>query len=178
VPGLVVGLALGALFFVSVNPTMVALAIALITLWFVVRWFWQGAKVPTAGEGTPVQPVKALVCSAVSGFITFIAHGGNPPMAYYLLPRGLGKTMYVGTMIAVFIWSNTVKLIIYGWLFRERPVIFLMALSLMPALPLGIWLGRRMHDRLDERKLYLVLYLLLAVAGGKLLWDSVVKLVG
>jgi uncharacterized protein len=177
-PGVVVGLALGATFFVEVDPRLVALAIALVTLWFVARWFLTGATVPKPGEGLPVQPVKALVCSTISGFITFIAHGGNPPMAYYLLPRGLHKSSYAGTLIAVFVFSNTVKLAMYGWLFRDRPTVFLMALTLMPALPFGVWLGKRLHDRMDARKLYLTLYLLLGATGLKLLVDSVVKLVG
>jgi uncharacterized membrane protein YfcA len=66
----------------------------------------------------------------------------------------------------------------YGWLFRERPHVFLMALTLMPALPAGVWLGRRLHDRLDEHKLYLALYLLLALAGLNLLVHSVAQLIG
>jgi uncharacterized membrane protein YfcA len=178
IPGVVIGLALGAAFFVAVDPRYVALAIALVTLWFVARWLWRGARVPTADEAQPVQPAKALACSALSGFITFIAHGGNPPMAYYLLPRGLDKTRYPGTLIAVFLVSNTVKLVMYGWLFRERPHVFLMALTLMPALPVGVWLGRRLHDRLDEYELYLALYLLLALAGLNLLVHSVAQLIG
>lgn len=125
-----------------------------------------------------MQPAKALICATVSGFTTFVAHAGNPPLAYYLLPRGLHKTVYVSTLIAVFLVSNTIKLLIYVWLFRDRPVIFLMALALMPALPVGTWLGRRLHDRLDERTLYLALYSLMALAGFKLLVDSVVKLAG
>jgi uncharacterized membrane protein YfcA len=173
IPGIVVGLTLGATFFVSVDPHLVALAIALVTLWFL-----GGAKLPAPGEGTPVQPLKALICSTISGFITFIAHGGNPPMAYYLLPRGLDKTSYAGTQIAVFVWSNSVKLVMYVFLFHDRPIVFLMALSLMPALPLGVWLGKRLHERLDARKLYLTLYLLLGATGMKLLVNSVVRLVG
>ena len=174
VPGMLVGLALGALFFVRVDPAVVALAIAIITLWFCLRWFLSGRH--AIGGGQPVQPVKALVCAAISGFTTFIAHAGNPPLAYYLLPRGLHKTVYVSTLIAVFLVSNTVKLAIYVWLFRDQPVIFLMALALMPALPAGTWVGRRLHDRLNERTLYLALYSLLALAGLKLLADSVMKL--
>jgi uncharacterized membrane protein YfcA len=178
VPGMLIGLALGATFFVEVNPHVVALAIALITLWFCARFFLSGHNAMGTGKGTPVQPVKALICATVSGFSTFIAHAGNPPIAYYLLPRRLDKTVYVGTLVANFLVSNSVKLLIYIWLFRDRPVIFLMAASLMPALPIGTWIGRRLHDRLNERTLYLTLYSLLALAGLKLLWDSVAQLAG
>lgn len=177
-PGMLIGLALGAFFFVRVDPHLVALAIAIITLWFCLRWFLSGRGTVGAGKGTPIEPVKAVVCAAISGFSTFIAHAGNPPIAYYLLPRRLEKSAYVGTLIAIFLVSNTVKLVVYVWLFRDRPEIFLMAISLMPALPVGTWIGRRLHDRLDERTLYLALYSLLAVAGLKLLGDSVMRLIG
>ena len=178
VPGMLVGLALGAIFFVQVDPRLVALAISIITLWFCLRWFLSGRHAAASGSGLPVQPVKAMICAAISGFSTFIAHAGNPPLAYYLLPRGLHKTVYVSTLVAIFLVSNTIKLFIYIWLFRDQPVIFLMALSLMPALPIGTWVGRKLHDRLSERMLYLALYSLLAVAGVKLFVDSLQKLMG
>jgi uncharacterized membrane protein YfcA len=175
VPGMLVGLALGAIFFVRVDRRLVALAIAIITLWFCLRWFLSGRHALDR-PGMPVQPVKAMACATLSGFTTFIAHAGNPPLAYYLLPRRLEKSVYVGTLIAIFLVSNTIKLGVYVWLFRDRPEIFLMAVALMPALPIGTWLGRRLHDRLDERTLYLALYSLLALAGLKLLADSVIRL--
>lgn len=176
-PGMLIGLGLGATFFVEVNPHLVALTIALITLWFCLRYFISERKAVGPGTGTPVQPVKAMACAVIAGFSTFIAHAGSPPIAYYLLPRRLDKTVYVSTLVANFLVSNTIKLVIYIWLFRNRPVIFLMAASLMPALPIGTWVGRKFHDRLNERTLYLVLYLMLATAGLNLLVESVLRLI-
>ena len=40
-----------------------------------------------------------------------------------------------------------------------------MAVALMPAVPLGVWAGKRLHDRLDEQRLYFWCYLLVGVAG-------------
>jgi uncharacterized membrane protein YfcA len=168
VPGMLAGLAVGALFFVSIDPRIVALAIALVTLWFTARFFVH-ARAPK--EGAPVSPVKALICGAISGFTTFIAHGGNPPIAFYLLPRGLSMTVYAGTITAVFLVSNTVKLILYLWL-NANPAALLMAVLLMPAIPLGVWAGKLLHDRLDQNLLYLCCYLLLGATGLKLLVDS------
>lgn len=170
-PGIFIGLGIGALFVAYVDPRLVALAIASVTLWFTGRWLLVDRKVVT--ESRPVQPAKAVICSALSGFATFISHGGNPPVAWYLLPRGLPKTIYAGTLIALFLFSNQVKLALYFWLTAHNPATLLMALVLMPAIPLGVWLGRRLHDRLDEQKLYLFFYLLLGATGLKLFIDSV-----
>jgi uncharacterized membrane protein YfcA len=169
-PGIFVGLGIGALFVAFVDPRLVALAIAAVTLWFTGRWLLHDRKI--VSDNAPVNPGKALVCAALSGFATFIAHGGNPPIAWYLLPRGLSKTVYAGTMIALFLFSNTVKLGLYFWLTAHNPRTLLMAAVLMPAIPVGVWLGKRLHDRLDEKRLYLFFYLLLAVTGLKLLIDS------
>jgi uncharacterized membrane protein YfcA len=47
-----------------------------------------------------------------------------------------------------------------------------MALCL-PAVPLGVWAGWHLHNRLDQRQLYRACYGLLVVTALKLLWDGV-----
>ncbi len=46
-----------------------------------------------------------------------------------------------------------------------------MALCLA-AVPLGVWAGWRLHERLDQRGLYRACYALLVVTAVKLLWDG------
>ncbi len=144
VPGMMAGLGLGALFFVAVDPRVVALGIALITLWFTGRWFVKGR---THKDGpAAVAPAKALVCGAAAGFTTFVAHGGNPPLAIYLLPRRLPKSVYAGTTVALFTISNTVKLAIYVAIAIHDPQPLWLAAALMPAIPLGVYAGKVLHD--------------------------------
>jgi uncharacterized protein len=176
VPGMLIGLGVGTLFFVLIDPRMVALAIAVVTLWFTARWFMHGRN--STATGAPVAPLKALVCGAMSGFTTFIAHAGNPPIAFYLLPRGLPITVFAGTITAIFLVSNTVKLVIYFWLMATDLKVLIMAAVLVPAIPVGIWAGKLLHDRLDQHRLYLVCYLLLGLAGLKLFFDSMRALIG
>jgi hypothetical protein len=174
VPGMIAGLCLGAMFVAEVDPRIVALGISTVILWFTARYFLRNRSTP-AGYAQ-VNPVLALVCSALSGFTTFIAHGGNPPIAYYLLPRSLPKTIYAGTMIALFLVANTVKLAFYLWLCDMR--VLLMAVALMPVVPLGVWVGKRLHDRLDEQRLYFWCYALVGAAGLRLFIDSAYRLIG
>ena len=81
-------------------------------------------------------------------------------------------------MIALFLVSNTVKLALYLWLSANDLRVLLMAVALMPAVPLGVWAGKRLHDRLDEQRLYFWCYLLVGVAGLRLFIDSAIKLIG
>jgi uncharacterized membrane protein YfcA len=46
----------------------------------------------------------------------------------------------------------------------------------VPIIPLAVGLGWRLHNRLDERRLYQLIYLILAATSLKLLWDGVVGL--
>jgi len=175
-PGMLAGLALGALFFVSVDPHLVALAIAVTALWFTARWFLK--RNGEQARPAPVSPLKALVCGGLSGFTTFIAHGGAPPLAFYLLPRRLPKSVYAGTSVALFAFSNQIKLAIYVGIAFHDPYPFWLALALMPAIPVGVWAGKALHDRLDENQLYFVCYLLICLGGVKLLYDSLLALLG
>ena len=174
VPGMLVGLSLGALFFVYFDPRLVALAIALLSLWFAGRWFLRDRKLKAAGA--PPSPPKALACGALSGFSTFISHAGNAPIAYYLLPRGLDKTAYAGTVTAFFTSSNSAKFLLYVWLTAQNPQAWIKAAILLPVIPLGVWIGTRFHERIDEYQLYFFCYTIVAVSGAKLLYDSLYAL--
>jgi uncharacterized membrane protein YfcA len=175
-PGMVVGVGLGALFFVMVDQRILVLGIAVVTIVFAVRYFLRERFKPQTG--LPVSPPKALIFGTVGGFTTFIAHAAAPPISVYLLPRGLSKTAYAGTMVALLTFSNAFKIIPYIWFGFQRPEALWQALPLLPAIPLGVWLGKRMHDRLDANRLFFWCYLLVGVAGLKLLADSVAKLLG
>jgi uncharacterized membrane protein YfcA len=177
VPGAAAGLGLGAVFVSEVDPRIVALGISIVILWFTARYLLRDHSAPAGGH-TPINPVLALICGSLSGFTTFISHGGNPPLAYYLLPRGLPKTVFAGTMIAFFLVTNVVKLALYLWLSTNNARVLLMAVALMPAVPLGVWAGKRLHDRLDEQRLYFWCYLLVGAAGLRLFVDSAMKLIG
>jgi uncharacterized membrane protein YfcA len=173
-PGLVAGIAIGYLVFTLVDPRIVTLVIGVTTLAFTAHWFLRGRL--ATGAARPVIPAVALLAGTASGFTTFVAHAGGPPIAMYLLSRGLHKTALVGTTVALFTLGNWLKAPPYLLLGLGKPDVLWSALSLAPAVPLGIWLGRIAHDRLDQKTLFLWCYVLLAVAATKLTVDAVLAL--
>ena len=175
-PGMVIGIGLGALFFALVDPRILVLCIALVTLLFAARFFLRDRARPA--EGTAVSPIKALFFGGLGGFSTFISHAAAPPLSVYLLPRALPKSIYAGTLVALLTLTNFLKILPYGWFGLQRPESLWQVLPLLPAVPLGVWIGKRLHDRLDEHRLYFWCYVLVAAAGLKLLVDSVGKLLG
>jgi uncharacterized protein len=170
-PGLIAGVSLGAAVFVFVDARIVTLTIAVVTLAFTGHWFAKG-RITRPGN-RPVSPPLALLAGTAGGFTTFVAHSGGPPLAMYLLSRGLDKTLFAGTMVAFFTAGNIVKLPPYLAVGAGRPSVLWAALALTPAVPLGVFLGKRMHDRLPQQTLFFWCYVVLALAAGKLLVDAV-----
>ena len=168
-PGLVVGIGLGFLLFRVLDHRAIAILMAVITLIFVGLWFAAGANVSIRPRSSP----KAIAAGLASGITTMVAHSGGPPLAMYLLPLGLSKELYAGTTSLFFTVGNLTKLA--PWLLIVKPqadVWTLMAICLL-AIPSGVWLGWRLHGRLDQRQLYRACYGLLIVTACKLLWDGV-----
>lgn len=173
-PGLVAGIAIGYLVFVKVDPRIVTLIIGATTLAFTLHWFARGRLAPAGSR--PVLPALALIAGMASGFTTFVAHAGGPPVAMYLLARGVPKTLFVGTTVAFFTLGNWLKLPPYLSLGLGRPETLWAALALAPAAPLGIWLGRVVHDRLEQKTLFFWWYILLSLAALKLTVDAALAL--
>jgi len=168
-PGLLIGIGIGYLLFRILDHRAIAIMMAAITLIFVGLWFAAGAKVTIRPRSSP----KAVTAGFASGITTMVAHSGGPPLAMYLLPLGLSKEIYAGTTSLFFTVGNAVKAV--PWLLLVRPtapVWILMAVCL-PVIPAGIWLGWRLHGRLDQRQLYRACYGLLVVTALKMLWDGV-----
>jgi uncharacterized membrane protein YfcA len=176
VPGLLAGIALGFLFFSRVDPRYVTLGIALVTIAFTADYFLRGRH--QAEGAKPVSPPLALLAGLVSGFTTFVAHAGGPPSQMYLLYRGLNKTLFAGTNLALFTLGNFVKLVPYGLLAWATPRTMLAAAVLAPVVPLGVWFGKWLHNRLEQRRLFFWCYILLLVAAAKMLFDAVTALSG
>ena len=102
-----------------------------------------------------------------------IAHAGGPPVAMYLLPLGLPKSLYAGTTFMYFMVANFLKVI--PWLILAEPsrdLWWLMAMC-VPIIPLGVWSGWHLHNRVDQKMLYRLCYGLLVLVAFKLLWDGV-----
>lgn len=169
VPGLVAGIGIGYALFRFLDHRAIAIVMAAITLTFVALWFKSGGQVKVRPRSSP----KAVAAGLSSCITTMVAHSGGPPLAMYLLPLGLSKQLYAGTTSMFFTVGNILKAV--PWLLLARPtgqVWILMGICLL-AIPSGVWLGWRLHEKLDQRQMYRASYSLLILTALKLLWDGV-----
>jgi uncharacterized membrane protein YfcA len=167
-PSVACGTALGFLLMKVTDRSAIAILIALITLVFAFLWFRGGGQVVPQ----PRSKIKAILAGTASGITSMMAHSGGPPVAIYLLPLGLPKAVYAGTNSSFFAAGNLMKAL--PWLTLAQPTNELWSLMLLclPFIPLGVWTGFQLHERLDQKQLYRVCYGLLTVTALKLLWDG------
>jgi len=174
IPAAVCGIAIGTLTFDYMNEQTIRLIIGGIALGFAAdHWIGRRTDEPA---GTSI--VKGGFWSAVAGFTSFVAHAGGPPMSVYLLPQRLDRAVFVGTTVIFFTAVNLAKLVPYWWLGQLAPGNLLTSLVLMPVAPVGVVLGIYLRDKISPKVFYETCYVLLTIAGAKLLWDGLSQTFG
>jgi uncharacterized protein len=171
VPGLLIGLGLGWMLFETVDPRYVGVTIALVSVSFALYWFWKRLR-RTVSVPKSTHAGLGVLAGAASGFTTFIAHAGGPPITMYLIRRGLDKRLFVGTNTAFFTLGNLLKLGPYGILLAGRPDAAIASLMLAPVIPLSVMLGIRLHQRLSQDAILIITNTLLILGGMRLLYVS------
>lgn len=170
--GALLGIGIGILAFDHLDDNAVRIAIGGNALLFtLLNWLkpYFGRKADEAAQ--PSGP-KAVFWSGLSGFASYIAHAGGPPLLMYLLPQRIDKMILAGTTVVYFAIVNFVKLVPYLWFGQIDAANFAQALVLAPLAPIGIWIGYRLTKRLDSRTFYRLSHFLLLAAGLKLVYDG------
>jgi uncharacterized membrane protein YfcA len=122
----------------------------------------------------PAQPnrLKGYVCGTASGFTSFVAHAGGPPLSIYLLPQRLDTARYVGTTIIYFSVINALKVVPYFQLGLFDLSNLWTAVVLLPLAIVGVLLGLALRKRIGAKWFYRTAWTLLFVVGAKLLYDG------
>jgi len=127
---------------------------------------------PRANDPPPPQWLGAIL-TATSGFTSFIAHAGGPPISAYVIPLRLSPVKFTATMAFFFFAINLSKWIPYAWLGLLDLRNMATSLLLLPIAPIGVWIGVRLARRIDPLLFYRLLYLGMFLTGVKLVWDAV-----
>ncbi|MEM1066830.1 MAG: sulfite exporter TauE/SafE family protein [Pseudomonadota bacterium] len=170
--GGVPGVLLGAWLFQVAEPDVFRLLIGAISIGFVAYQLFGARAVARAGL-RPFPAWVGVATGTVAGFTSFVSHAGGPPVAVYLLARGLAKTTYQATTVLTFWAVNIMKFVPYAFLGIFTADTLIVNAALAPVALLGAWLGIKAHFFVPERLFFIITYTLLVATGTKLIWDAV-----
>jgi uncharacterized membrane protein YfcA len=168
-PGALVGIGAGSLLFGTVSDATILVLVGSIAVLFTVNsWLRLAAR-----QGAATQSgVKGGFWSAVSGFTSFVAHAGGPPMMVYLLPLKLPQSHFIATMGVCFLIMNAIKLVPYAYLGQFSTANLLSSLVLVPVVPVGIHLGRWLQSRVSHKVFYRISEISLFLNGLLLIYEG------
>jgi uncharacterized protein len=127
---------------------------------------------PPKADAPPPPRWLGFVLGTASGFTSFVAHAGGPPIGFYVLPLRLTPVVTTATLAVFFAALNLSKWIPYAWLglFDSRNL--LTSLVLMPLAPVGVWIGVRIVKRISPKLFFRLFEIGLLLTGLKLLADG------
>jgi len=171
-----IGITIGAFTFRYLTADALRIILGVTAIAFTLRWYWQAFAARRSGIAVaPAQPnvAKGTFWGMLSGYTSFVAHAGGPPLSVYLLPQRLDRTVFQATTVVFFAVVNYVKILPYALLDMFPAVNLTTSLALMPAAILGTLLGVWLHKRVNDRLFYRFCYAFVFVTGVKLLFDGV-----
>ena len=167
-PAGLLGTVVGTLLFGVLSAKTVAAVVGGLTLLFLAQRF----LFPPRADAPPPPRALGRLLAVASGFSSFVAHAGSPPINAYVLPLRLQPIVYAATMAVFFAALNLSKWLPYAWfgLIDQRNMST--GLLLMPLAPLGVWCGVWMTRRIATHWFYRIAYGGMFFTGVKLLWDG------
>ena len=168
IPFGLIGTLVGTVLFKFLDPKIVAGIVGGFTLLFLAQRL---LFAPQREDKPPPRWVGAIL-TVMSGFTSFVAHAGSPPLNAYVIPLNLKPVAFAGTMAFFFFFINMAKWVPYAWLGLLDLRNFATSMVLLPFAPLGVWVGVRVARRISPVLFYRFIYIGMFLTGVKLLWDG------
>jgi uncharacterized membrane protein YfcA len=168
VPAMVIGSAIGAwlLFAVPVRTMMLLLGV------FVVLYAINGLR-PKAPQ-PPLAAAWAWWYGGAGGVLSALFGAGGWVYSIYLVRRLDDPQQIRATQTAVLTVSSSIRVLLFlvaGTYFNLA--LLALVLALLPAMALGLYIGHHITLRLDRKRFLQVLYGVLLLTGGSLVWRAI-----
>ncbi len=171
-PGAAIGITAGWYYAERVNEAQLMAALGAITLAFGLYRLWveRGGRIVAASQSPGW---VGTFFGALTGLTSQIAHAGGPPFQMWVTPRRLPHLVFIGTSSVLFALINWMKVPAYLALGAFPHEVVVAALLLMPLAIVSTLLTVRWMKRMNPERFYVLIYVLMALLGAKLLWDGI-----
>ena len=165
--GALLGVTLGTFVLTSVPPLVLRRGLGVLVVVFVLYRLFERRILGALHYQS--RRWHAVLAGSLAGFISTLAHAGGPLIIIYLLMQDLQPAVLVGTVALFFAVLNWIKLpyYLYAGLFDFGMLLKLVWLA--PLVPLGVWTGKFLVERVDKIWFQRIILALLSVTGILLL---------
>ncbi|WP_421936382.1 sulfite exporter TauE/SafE family protein [Phenylobacterium sp.] len=174
-PGAALGILAGYLLAAQVSSVTILAVLGAISILFAAYRLWLSrAAATTAPRNLPPAADTALGfgLGAASGFTSQIAHAGQPPFQMWVLPKSLPPASLVGTTAIYFATINWIKVPAYWALGQFTAQNLTTAAALLPVAIASTFAGVWLVRRIDPGRFYTLIYVLMILVGGQLIWEA------
>ncbi len=171
VPLGLLGTVVGTLSFKLLDARLVAGIVGVFTLLFLA----QRLLFPPKPDSPHPPKWLGAILTVASGFTSFVAHAGGPPVNAYVIPMRLPPLVFTATMAVFFFVVNLSKWVPYAWLGLLDLRNMATSLALLPIAPIGVLIGVRLAHRIRPLLFYRLIYAGMFLTGCKLVWDGFIK---
>ncbi len=110
------------------------------------------------------------VVGLLTGISTMAANAAGPIATIYLLLIGLAKKEFIATMAWLFLFVNISKVPMSFQLGYIDALSLSMNVVLVPAIAMGLWIGRKCILRLPQKPFFIMIMAFAAWSAMKLIW--------
>lgn len=179
-PGALIGIGLGWATSSYVSADAMRIVLGGISVIFSVRYFidlWTARNTPETPPA-PERPLAGSFWGSLAGYGSFVAHAGGPPFQVYVLPLKLDPRTYTGASTRFFAILNVIKVVPYFAMGELDTTNLSLSLALLPVALVSTLVGARMVTMIRPTLFYPLMYAMVLIAGGKLLYDGLLHLLG
>lgn len=158
--GALVGAPLGIAFLRGVDPRWVQLTLGVILVVYC-TWSLMGAKLPAGG----VARLWAWPAALLGGVLGGAFNTGGPPAVVYLTLTDWPKDVIKATLQVFFFVTTCLQLGLFFYHGMLTDEMLVLNAALFPVLLLGVFVGTKVYDRVDQALFRKLLLMLLTVVG-------------
>jgi len=166
-PTAILGIATGYLLVDYFDEGLIKLILGITALLFSVWGLFLSAKYKFT-----LPAFWGRVAGFVSGFTSFLAHAGGPPMNFYLIPLKLEREVFLATAVVFLASVNLVKLIPYFSLGYINIANIYIGALLAPVAWFGVKSGLKIQQLCNDQSFYRVVMVVLFIVSIKLIFDG------
>ena len=170
-PAAFVGMLLGMVFFTVITPKVLTLFVGIFIMLFLIQMLVTSHF--DLREAKPY-PWLGRLMGLISGFTSFVAHNGGPPITIFMLREKLLPMAYTSTLGIFFAFINVGKLGPYAYLDLLNFKQLATSVILLPCVPVGVYLGFYLAEKISMKWYYRIVQFFLLVASVKLIADGLI----